>query len=66
VQEPDNDNGNGDDNDNDNFDCGFTGGVHCSLPEPTVTQNLRWIGSQNQIVEKALLSWRVKSLKVVE
>ncbi|KAG1740918.1 hypothetical protein EDB19DRAFT_1908237 [Suillus lakei] len=20
--------------DDDNFDCGFTGGVHCSLPEP--------------------------------
>ncbi|KAG1779490.1 hypothetical protein EV702DRAFT_1195449 [Suillus placidus] len=43
VQEPDNGNdtsnnngnGNGDDNnDNDNFDCGFTGGVHCLLPDP--------------------------------
>jgi hypothetical protein len=34
VWEPDNDNGNGDDNDDDNFNCGFTGGVHCSLPEP--------------------------------
>jgi hypothetical protein len=34
VWEPDNDNGNGDDNNNNNFDCGFTGGVHCSLPEP--------------------------------
>ncbi|KAG1809073.1 uncharacterized protein BJ212DRAFT_1302655 [Suillus subaureus] len=35
VQEPNNDNGNGngDDDDNDNFDCGFTGGVHCLLPE---------------------------------
>jgi hypothetical protein len=33
VQEPDNNNDNGDDNNN-NFDCGFTGGVHCSLPDP--------------------------------
>ncbi|KAG1883731.1 hypothetical protein F4604DRAFT_1920237 [Suillus subluteus] len=35
VQEPDNDNGNSNDNnDDDNFDCRFTGGVHCLLPDP--------------------------------
>ncbi|KAG2151185.1 uncharacterized protein EDB93DRAFT_1249375 [Suillus bovinus] len=33
VREPDNNNDNGDDDDN-NFDCGFTGGVHCLLPDP--------------------------------
>jgi hypothetical protein len=32
VQEPNNDNDNIDNNDN-NFDCRFTGGVHCLLPD---------------------------------
>jgi hypothetical protein len=66
VQEPNNDNDNIDNDDN-NFNCGFTGGVHCLLPDTNSNSEFEMDCdlTLNQKVERVLLSWRAKNLKVV-